>query len=363
MKYLLSVIMFISLILPGCSSEPKTKTGAKSIETKLAKLVMPIDNAIISKSEPLEIQLDLRENAAEKIDSIGVYFNDKFITTIENTQGIISVDIENLRLGSSNLFVKIFKSDGSQENKLARIKILSGKAPKKYVYEVLSEYPHDKESYTQGLLFHEGYLYESTGQRGKSKLLKLNLETGEAIQSHDLPSNYFGEGLTLLNNRLFQLTWTSGQGFIYDLNSFKPIGNFSFTGEGWGLCTNGKQLIMSNGTKELVFLNPDNFKVTRRIEATNNKGSITKLNELEYINGEIWANFYEYNKYLIYRINPQTGEVNSVIDLTGIVKKEDSHYLIDVLNGIAYDAENERLFVTGKNYPKVYEIRLVEKVD
>jgi glutamine cyclotransferase len=120
---------------------------------------------------------------------------------------------------------------------------------------------------------------------------------------------------------------------------------------------------MSNGSKELVFLNPDNFKVVKQIEVTDHKGSITKLNELEYVNGEIWANYYEYNKFLIYRINPKTGEVNGIIDLTGIVKKEDSHDLIDVLNGIAYDLENERLFVTGKNYPKIYEIDLFEKME
>ena len=183
------------------------------------------------------------------------------------------------------------------------------------------------------------------------------------MQTNDLLKSYFGEGLALLNNRLFQLTWTSGQGFIYDSNSFKPIGNFGFIGEGWGLCTNGKHLIMSNGSKELAFLNPDNFKVVNRLEVTDNEGSITKLNELEYINGEIWANYYEYNKYLIYRINPKTGEVKGVIDLTGIVKKEDDHELIDVLNGIAYDAENDRLFVTGKSYPKIYEIDLFEKSD
>ncbi|MFY0671963.1 MAG: glutaminyl-peptide cyclotransferase [Bacteroidia bacterium] len=361
MKYLYSLLIVTLIFISGCSSDQKKQRTEVKAQTKLAKLESPLNNTVVKKGDPIKLELTLKEKASEKIDSIGAYINDRFVQKLEIKTSNVQLNSENIPLGRNKLLVKIFKKDGLQENKFAQLKVIGNKVPKQYGFEVINEFPHNKESYTQGLLFHNGKLYESTGQRGQSKLLEIDLTTGEAIKEHKLPKNYFGEGLALINNRLFQLTWTSGQGFIYDLNTFKPIGNFGFTGEGWGLCTNGKHLILSNGTNELSFLNPDNFKVVKKLQVMDNMGQISKLNELEYINGEIWANYYQYNKFLIYRIDAKTGEINGVIDLSGILKKADNHPTIDVLNGIAYDAENDRIFVTGKNYPKIYEIKPINK--
>jgi glutamine cyclotransferase len=223
---------------------------------------------------------------------------------------------------------------------------------------VVNVFPHDPESYTEGLVYHEGYLYESTGLKGKSSLNKLDIITGKVIKKIDLSREYFGEGMTIIGNKIYQLTWLNQVGFIYDLSSFQEIGKFSYQGEGWGLTTDGKYLIMSNGTSVISFLDPETFGVIRKIEVRDGKNPVNNLNELEFIQGEIWANVFMED--IIVRIAPQTGKVLGWIDLSNLYSMLPDSERRDVLNGIAYDQEGDRIFVTGKFWPKIFEIKVSE---
>lgn len=224
-------------------------------------------------------------------------------------------------------------------------------------YDIVQTYPHDQNAFTQGLIYDRGELYESTGLHGKSSIRKVDLETGEVLQVHNLDDRYFGEGMTIWKDRLIQLTWVSKTGIVYDKNTFEQISTFSYPTEGWGLTHNNQELIMSDGSDLLYFLNPDTFEETRRIQVTDNQRPVSKLNELEFVNGEIWANVWMSDR--IARIAPETGVVNGWIDLEGIIDPGLIPNQNAVLNGIAYDAESDRLLVTGKLWSKLFEIKPV----
>lgn len=230
-----------------------------------------------------------------------------------------------------------------------------------YTYEVVHAWPHDRGAFTQGLLYLDGALYESTGLNGASSLRKVELKTGAVLKEISVPPQFFAEGLTLLNGKLFQLTWQNHECFVYDLATFNQKKEFSYPGEGWGLTTDGQSLIMSDGTSQIRFLDPATFEVKRTINVTIGDRPVALLNELEYIKGEIFANVWRSN--VIVRIDPATGQVRGVIDLTGLLPQADRDLGTDVLNGIAYDAAGGRLFVTGKRWPKLFEIRLKPKLD
>lgn len=226
-----------------------------------------------------------------------------------------------------------------------------------YSYEVVNVYPHDAAAFTQGLVFYQGALYESTGLNGASSLRKVELETGRVLKKLDIPAQYFAEGLALFNGRLWQLTWQNQVGFVYDQDSFQQLNTFNYTGEGWGLAHDGQSLILSDGTSQIRFLDPNNFQVQRTINVMDRGRAVIRLNELEYVNGEIFANVWFTDR--VARINPQTGVVNGWIELSGLLAPQDTNNgRADVLNGIAYDAAADRLFVTGKLWPKLFEIRL-----
>lgn len=226
-------------------------------------------------------------------------------------------------------------------------------------YEVVKAWPHDSSAYTQGLEFYRGVLYESTGLYGRSSLRKVDLETGRILQKRDLATEYFGEGITIFQGKIFQLTWRSQKGFIYDLGTFNPLGEFSYSGEGWGLTHDDHFLIMSDGTNQIHFLDPASFQVKRTLSVLSDGQPLMNLNELEMVKGEIYANVYETN-YIV-RIDPASGKILGWIDLTGLLAAADRRQPVDVLNGIAYDASQDRLVVTGKLWPKLFQIRLVRK--
>jgi len=227
-----------------------------------------------------------------------------------------------------------------------------------YSYKVKNSWPHDKLAYTQGLIFLDGILWESTGQYGASSLRKVELKTGKVIKQISVPKNYFAEGMTVLHNKVFQLTWQEHKGFIYDPTTFQKQGEFSYTGEGWGLTHDGESLIMSDGSDQIRFLDPSTFQTTHTISVTDRGAPVDQLNELEYIDGEIYANIYMTDR--IARIEPKTGKILGWIDLTGILASKDRTGGEDVLNGIAYDETGKRLFVTGKMWPKLFEIEIVK---
>ncbi len=233
-------------------------------------------------------------------------------------------------------------------------------ATPEYGYKVVHVYPHDKTAFTEGLFYLGGFLFESTGEPGRSGIRRERLETGEVLQSHSLPEPYFGEGIVAWKDRLFELTWQSHIGFVYDLSSFTPFASFTYPGEGWALTADDHRLIMSDGTPVLRFIDPATVKEIGRVTVTDQGRPVQNLNELEYVKGEVYANIWRTNR--IARIDPTTGKVKGWIDLTGLMPGLPPPDQTDaVLNGIAYDAQHDRLFVTGKLWPSLFEIKLTPK--
>jgi glutamine cyclotransferase len=229
-------------------------------------------------------------------------------------------------------------------------------SPKLYTYQIIKTYPHDTTAFTEGLVFNDGVLYESTGEYGFSSLRQVNLEDGVIQQKVLLPNQYFGEGLTVVNDSLVQLTYREKIGFIYDKETFGLLGNFSYSSEGWGLTFNGNTLIMSDGTSKLTFLDPVTFQVVRQVNVHDGNTPVTNINELEYVKGAVYANIWMEQKIAI--IDPQTGIIKGWIDLTGIYQPNN---LDDVLNGIAFDSKTSNLLITGKDWPNLYEISINPK--
>ena len=226
-----------------------------------------------------------------------------------------------------------------------------------YGYRIVNRYPHDPNGFTQGLVFVDGFLFEGTGLRGRSSLRKVDLLSGNILQIRRLPNRFFGEGVTVYNNKVIQLTWRANLGFVYHKDNFQLLETFHYPTEGWGITHDGQRLIMSDGTSVLYFLDTESYKEIGRIEVRDSKGPVSKLNELEYVKGLILANVWKTER--IAQISPETGQVVGWIDLRGLLSPEERVQRVDVLNGIAYDQRNDRLFVTGKLWPKLFEIELV----
>jgi glutamine cyclotransferase len=231
--------------------------------------------------------------------------------------------------------------------------------PPEYTFRIVRTFPHDPTAFTQGLAYRDGFLYEGTGLKGRSSLRKVRLETGEVVQRVELAPEFFGEGITLLNNEVVQLTWQSQTGFIYNVSDFRLLRRFSYSGEGWGLTTNGHEIFMSDGTPEIRVLDGGTLAEKRRFAVHDRGNPVDQLNELEFVNGEIFANVWQTDR--IARISPQSGEVVGWIDLKGLLSPIYRLESGAVLNGIAYDANRKRLFVTGKLWPSIFEIRLLPK--
>ena len=228
-----------------------------------------------------------------------------------------------------------------------------------YGYQVVNTYPHDRGAFTEGLFYLNGFLYEGTGLEGESDIRKVKLETGEVVQRRAIPPEYFGEGIIAWKDRLIEMTYKAEKGWVYDLNTFEPKSEFHYPGEGWSLTTDGKRLIMDDGTPQLRFWDPETLQETGRLTVTADGVPVNNINELEWVKGEIYANVWQTDR--IARIDPNSGKVVGWIDLTGLLDPQDRTSNTDVLNGIAYDAKGDRLFVTGKKWPKLFEIKLVKK--
>ncbi len=226
----------------------------------------------------------------------------------------------------------------------------------KYGYQIVNIYPHDSNAFTQGLILSEGQLLESTGQEGMSSLRRVELDSGKILKKVEVPVPYFAEGITVLNGKVYQLTWQHGLGFIYDFRSLERQGEFKYDGEGWGLTTDGQSLILSDGSNRLRFIDPASFRVTRTLTVLDGTKPVLDLNELEFVNGEIYANVWHDNR--IASIDPKSGRVTAWIDLTGLIPEGELQDPEAVLNGIAYDQANDKLFVTGKLWPRLFEIKV-----
>jgi len=229
--------------------------------------------------------------------------------------------------------------------------------PTTYTYEIVNTFPHDRNAFTQGLVFEDGVLYEGTGLYGRSTLRKVELETGNVLQIHQLLTKFFGEGITIYGDNIIQLTYKENVGYVYNKETFELLHKFNYPTEGWGITHNGRHLIMSDGTPTLYFINPETFEQVSRIKVYDGNTPLWGLNELEYVEGQIYANIWPTERIAV--IAPNTGRVTGWIDMKGLLTQQDYSRAVDVLNGIAYDKKNDRLFVTGKFWPKLFEIKLI----
>lgn len=348
----LSYVIIVLLLIVSCAdSKEETKKPSSPRIRKQTSVASPTQNQNFVRGT--NIPMEVKSSEEFEIDSIQLTVGDETTTYYEPT---FEVTIPTRQVGTWRLLTKVF-SGKSSETHYRNIIVLPESAPELYTYTVENTYPHNTEDYTQGLLIKDGTLYESTGQRGKSTFKKKNLTTGATEKVINLGSELFGEGLAYINNEFYQLTWTSGQGFVYN-DQMEQIRTFNYQVQGWGLTTLNNELVLTDETEKLYFVEPASFTVQRKIEVYDNTGKVDSLNELEVIDGLIYANVYL--KDFIVVIDPETGEVLRKIDCSGLLTEEERKNT-DVLNGIALDPASGRIFITGKWWPKLFEVTFQPK--
>ena len=333
-------IIIVAALISGC--------GNSSKPIKHFLIQTNANKNVISNTDTLKLSLSNPSN--KKIDSVNYVMNNSAVGDI--------FSLQNSSLGEKMIKAEVFY-DGKKEVALQKVIVVNGSTPKLYTYELLNTYPHDITSYTQGLEFYKGVLYESTGQYGESKLRALDYKNDAILNNINLSRSYFGEGLTVLNDKIYQLTWKEGRGLIYDVNTFETLGSFNYgqSKEGWGLCNDGRQLYKTDGSENIWILNAETLEEERFVQAYTNKGRLTNLNELEWVEGKIYANRYQKNGVAI--INPINGAIEAVLDFKDLKNKVTNHPGLDVLNGMAYNPDTKTLFVTGKRWDKLFEVRII----
>ena len=340
-KYL--VVILLSNFVVACGSNTGTDKNDFTIITNTKK-------GAISNNDTLILSLENKKK--QPIDSVIYNFEGKKIEA--------KTDLKNVKLGKHTIEASIY-SAGEKQVASTIVTILNSEAPKVFTYKIINEYPHDITSYTQGLEFYDGKLYESTGQYKESKLRLVDYKTGEVLKNINLPNEYFGEGITILNNKIYQLTWQENTGLVYDLNTFEKLSSFKYgkSKEGWGICHHENTIYKSDGTETIWLLNSETLAEEDYIQVYTNRGKIVGINEMEWINGAIYANRYQKDGVAI--INPKNGAVIGVIDFSPLKKLVTQHAGLDVLNGIAYNPETKTIFVTGKRWDKLFEVEIVEE--
>lgn len=352
-KLSLLLCLFAVIILFGSCNE--------TVVNSAVSFKHPEQGQSFGLGDEVKVELDLPKG--EVITSATYLLDGKTIETKSNAEPLV-LKTEGLAVGYK-IITAITENGTKKDTTTINIVLNSGRKPEQLGYKVVNIFPHDTSSYTQGLEYHEGRLLESTGLAGQSTLRWVNLQTGKSIQQVSIDKQYFGEGVALVGNRIAMLTWKGNMGFVYDAKTLEQTGSFPYQSsrEGWGLCFDGTQLIKSDGTNRLYFLNKDNFNEESVIDVYDNKGPVNSINELEYIDGKVYANIYMTDVIVV--IDPKSGIVEKSIDLSGLLAKgysrKSTDTNIDVLNGIAWDKKGKRLFVTGKKWPKLFEISLAAK--
>lgn len=352
--YIFFVILIFSVSFSCSNSASKSRKPVSTIS------ISPVKKSY-AFGEKIAVKVNTKVRNGE-IQSVKLYFNNQLIKDSKELDFTVT-DIELKMLGNSNFTVEAVKTDGQKNMRTQLIDVFSDVAPQQLSYQVLDNFSHNKTHYTQGLEFYNQILFEGTGEYGNSGIFKTRHETGKIEKSVMLGDAYFGEGITILNNKIYQLTYKNKKGFVYQLNDMALIDSFTFRStEGWGLTNDGTNLIMSDGTHMLTWINPNDFSVVKTLQVANNRGLMTNLNELEYVKGTIYANVYTTD--IIVQIDPETGKVISEINLTGIVDMyKNASDKIDYLNGIAFNEKTGNFFVTGKYWPKLFEIKLVSPLN
>ena len=355
MRTKLFIIFSVFIVISSCKEDAKEQKPLVP-----AIIESPYNNTSIKRGQDLSVSFKV--NQLDEVKHLKVFTRDTVLFDGQPTQSeyVSVLNTSTWRLGSVQISLEATLKNGRTRKDHRVVRVLSDIYPTDYTLEVVNAFPHSTASYTQGLEFDNGTLYEGTGGMGatggKSFLVKVDYKTGEHLIRKDLDQKNFGEGITIFGDKLYQLTWQQNICFVYDKNTFEEINTFSYSGEGWGLCNDGTYLIMSDGSERLYFRDPSNFSLKRTIEVYSNTGPVRLLNELEYIDGKIYANVYQSNDIVI--INPETGAVEGIIDasLIALEYKQGG----EVLNGIAYKKSEERLFITGKNWPYLLEVEKVE---
>lgn len=332
--------------------DPAAETGTDSRPAKrLIEVLGPADNASFPCTE--KIIFSVTHAAGQlKVDSVQVWVGGRLAETILTLPATAELEM-NGDPGKVSVRAVAFSPLSKPQTVTLFVNLVSDITPVTYRYRVVKSYPHDRKAYTQGLVYDMGFFYEGTGQQGESSLRKVDPETGKVLSQVNLDGSLFGEGVALLGDRIYQLTWTSKVGFVYEKETLRQINRIYYQTQGWGLTTMGDSLVMSDGTNVIWFLDAD-FNVLSSVDVWDNKGIVENLNELEMIDGELWANIWQTDR--IARIDPRTGKVLGYVELGNLLPREERRQETDVLNGIAWDAAGRRLFVTGKYWPRLYEI-------
>lgn len=347
-KFLLAFVMG-AIFIVGCEDEKSSRGDYRPLFE--AKFKTPNNNVYYSSGMKVPVQLEFDST---KIEQFKLWLNDSLIVEKKFEGRLFKKEMSSneLPVGSHKFRLSALMKGGKEVVDTRSIRVLSKTEPERWEAVVEKALPHNTTSYTQGLEFYKGELYEGTGQYGRSKLLKVLKEKGNTLREVNLESKYFGEGITILNDKIYQLTWKSKTCFVYDVNSFEEEKRLAYHSEGWGLCNNGEQIIMSDGSHKIYFRNPETFAVEREIEVFTNRGPIGNLNELEYIDGKIYANVYTANRIVV--VDPNTGNVESVIDCDLLAL--DHRGSGEVLNGIAYNPVSQKVYLTGKEWPELLEV-------
>jgi len=351
------VVFFTPFVLVNCAqSSKRTRKPVTSIQITPKNKKFTIGDKLT-----VNLQIKIKDGSLSKVelflDGKSVLTNDKIVSSFE-------IETSNSIAGTHYLKTIVTTNDGTTGENYSNFLLLSNIIPQKFTYKVIKTYPHNIEYFTQGFEILNGFLYESTGREGTSSLYKIDLSSWKVIKEYKLDDKYFGEGITILNGKLYQLTYKTQIGFVWDLNTFELKKTWNYkNAQGWGMTNDGKFLIMSDGTEFISYLDPETLKEIKRFQVCNNKGVVENLNELEYINGEIWANIWMTDT--IVKIDPKTGKIVAEIDLKGLLASNLSNQktTADVLNGIAFDNDKNKIYVTGKLWPKVFEIELVKKIN
>ncbi len=328
------------------SRKPAVRINAESFHKKIVY------------GDDINISIAVKVKDGE-LKETNIFVDSVLVTTNKNTE--FNYTLKGFKsIGKHTIKAQAVKTDGVEGIYFKNFEVLSDVVPEKYGYDLVQSYPHNEAYFTEGLEIHDGFLYESTGENGKSFIYKTNLKTGKAVKSVKLADKYFGEGITIFNDHIYQLTYKTKVGFIYNLENMALVDSFHFeSAEGWGMTHDEKYLIMDDGTNILTYLDPTTLKTVKKLQIYDDKDQVLYLNELEYSDGFIYANLWTTN--LIVKIDPQTGKVLSKIDLDGILSMLNPDKQIDVLNGIAIDPVTKKMYVTGKLFPKLFEIKLVKK--
>ncbi|MEE4196330.1 MAG: glutaminyl-peptide cyclotransferase [Bacteroidales bacterium] len=362
-KLLIYSLITISLIsFSRCKNEKEprekkiTQSPGSTQQIQVIEVQSPKAGELFTLGDLIDLDISLKDTL-QRVDSLLVQ-TDLTQTTIGVDNLNYTWNTQNHKTGNNKLHISAYAGGKKIDTYTLKLRFKSDRTPELFECKIINTYPHDTRAYTQGLFYDNGIIYEGTGQKGESSLRKVVLETGELIQSLSLPAKYFGEGITAFGDKIIQLTWTSQTGFVYDKESFTLINTLQYPTQGWGITTDGKKLFMSDGTQTIYFLEPEYFTEIDRIEVYDNEGAVRNLNELEYIDGVIYANIFQ--KEEIIAFDPETGKVLQRIDCRKIIPEGYHGEIDNVLNGIAYDQDNKRIFITGKRWPHLYEVQFLK---